>query len=100
MTVSNQKYLKAIYVLSRSGCARVIDIADALSVSKASVCSALKRLADKGFVEHEPYGDIKLTDAGERKAKALIASYENMRRSIGDSKRLPAGLEYLFNTTG
>jgi DtxR family Mn-dependent transcriptional regulator len=78
MTVSNQKYLKAVYVLSRSGCARVVDIADVLSVSKASVCSALKRLAEKGFVEHEPYGGVRLTETGERKAKALIASYESM----------------------
>lgn len=98
MTVSNQKYLKAVYILSRSGCARVVDIADALSVSKASVCSALKRLTDKGYVEHEPYGGVKLTDAGERKAAALIDSYERMKHS-GSLKQLPSGLEYLFNTT-
>jgi DtxR family Mn-dependent transcriptional regulator len=99
MTVSNQKYLKAVYVLSRGGCARVVDIVDTLSVSKASVCSALRRLSDKGFVEHEPYGGVRLTETGELKAKALIASYESLKRSIGDIKRLPAGLEYLFNTT-
>lgn len=98
MTVSNQKYLKAVYVLSRGGCARVVDIADALSVSKASVCSALKRLSDKGFIEHEPYGGVKLTEPGERKAKALIDSYESMKRSA-DLKHLPAGLEYLLGTT-
>ncbi len=99
MTVSNQKYLKAIYVLSRGGCARVVDIADALSVSKASVSSALKRLSDKGFIEHEPYGDVKLTEAGSKKAKAIIDSYERMKRSMDDLKQLPSGLEYLLGTT-
>lgn len=100
MTLSNQKYLKAIYVLSRqNSCVRVADVAEALSVSKASVYSALKRLSDKGFVMHETYGDVKLTRTGENKAKALIESYERLKQTLG-AENVPKKFEYLMGTAG
>ena len=92
MTASNQKYLKAVYVLSLySNIVRVVDIADTLSVSKASVCGALKRLSDKGFVIHELYGDVRLTPEGEKKAKAIITAYGRMKRTISREAELPSG---------
>ena len=98
MTVSNQKYLKAVYTLSRQdGNAHIIDIAETLAVSKASACSAIQRLLDMGYVVHEFYGDVKLTAEGEKRAKAIITSYERMRASLGDGP-LPEGLEYLLGT--
>lgn len=96
MTVSNQKYLKAVYELSVSGSSvRVADIAETLSVSKASVYSALKKLSDKGLVMHETYGDVELTKTGEKKAKALIESYERLKQSLG-AENLPKKFEYLI----
>ena len=75
MTSSNQKYLKAVYTLSKiDESIRVVDIAAELSVSKASVCSAMKRLERKGFVKHELYGDVRLSPAGKKAAKAMITS--------------------------
>ncbi len=97
MTTSNQRYLKAIYTLSlHDGSTRVVDIADTLSVSKASVCSALQRLEAKGYVYHEFYGDVRLSAFGEKKAKAMIASYERLRAALGEEALLPEGLGYLF----
>lgn len=96
MTVSNQKYLKAVYMLSDgSGSTRVADIASALSVSKASVCSALGRLSEKGLVLHEFYGSVSLTPEGEKRAKALAAAYERLK-SVIDEALLPDGLHFLI----
>lgn len=100
MTVSNQKYLKAVYELSgRGGSVRIADIAGTLSVSKASVYSALKRLSDKGLVIHETYGAVELTGAGEKKAKALIESYERLKKTLG-AQNLPKKFEYLIGAAG
>lgn len=100
MTVSNQKYLKAIYELSvNGGSARVADIAETLSVSKASVYSAIKRLSDKGLVMHETYGNVELTTTGVNKAKALIESYMRLKNTLG-AQNLPKKLKYLTETSG
>ncbi len=97
MTISNQKYLKAIYESAKRGAVRVADIAQTLSVSKASVYSALKRLSDKGLVMHET--SVELTKAGEKKAKALIESYERLKLALG-AENLPKKFEYLIGASG
>jgi DtxR family Mn-dependent transcriptional regulator len=100
MTVASQKYLKAVYVLSKhGGSVRIADIAETLSVSKASVYSALKRLSDKGFVIHETYGDVELTRTGEKRAKALIESYKRLKQTLG-AQNLPKKFEYLIGASG
>jgi len=97
MTASNQKYLKAVYELSmKNGKVRVVDIALVLSVSKASVCNALKRLSEKGLLIHELYGDVNLTDAGGKRARTLLASYERMKTLLGEAAP-PMGFEYLLS---
>lgn len=97
MTLSNQKYLKAVYMLSGgSGSTRVAEIAAALCVSKASVCSALGRLCAKGLVWHEFYGDVSLTPEGAKRARALTASYERLKYALGDETRLPEGFDFLL----
>lgn len=100
MTVSTQKYLKAVYELSkRGGSVRIADIAETLSVSKASVYSALKKLSEKGFVMHETYGNVELTKTGEKKAKALIESYKRLKQTLG-AQNLPKKFEYLIGAAG
>ena len=90
MTASDQKYLKAVYVLSRkSGSARAADVAAELSVTRPSASNGLKKLAEKGYVEREPYGGVRLTAEGLRKAEELIKSYAALRgRIISRPKRL------------
>jgi len=60
-----EDYLEAIWLLSReSKAVRVRDVARYLGVTPASVVNAVKMLARRGLVEHEPYGYISLTDKG------------------------------------
>lgn len=62
-------YLQAVAHLKEAkGLARVGDIADHLGVSKSGVTSMLRSLAGRGFVEHERYGSVELTDEGRRLA--------------------------------
>lgn len=76
LSSSMQMYLKTILGLQeKEGTARVSDIADSLEVSKASVTSALRNLKKKGFVNYEPYGDIRLTDDGDCAARTLRKRY-------------------------
>ena len=80
MTASNQKYLKAVYVLSRkSGSVRAADVAAALSVTRPSASNGLKKLVEKGYVEHEPNGGVRLTSEGMRRAEEMIRSYAALR---------------------
>lgn len=73
LTASVEDYLKAIYELeSRMGSAATSDVADALAVAPASVTGMIRRLAAQGYLEHEPYRGVKLTDSGRRAALRTI----------------------------
>lgn len=81
MTASGQMYLKAVYYLSRQSHATyVADIAEALEVTRPSASNALKGLAKKGFVAHEPYGDVRLTMQGKYEALKIIHLDERIRQ--------------------
>jgi Mn-dependent DtxR family transcriptional regulator len=45
------------------------------------------------------YGDVELTTTGEKKAKALIESYEHLKQTLG-AQNLPKKFEYLIGTAG
>jgi len=70
---SNQEdYLETIMLLDdEQNVVRVKDVAARMGVKKPSVVSALKSLAEKGMVEHEHYGYIRLTDAGRKVAEGV-----------------------------
>jgi DNA-binding transcriptional ArsR family regulator len=67
-----EDYLETIAALFRAnGQARVTDIAERLSVSKAGVTQALRSLAGKGLVEYSPYISPTLTETGKRIAERV-----------------------------
>ncbi len=71
-TKSTEDYLEAIYVLSqKNNQVRVKSIAEFLSVKPPSVTGALKKLANNGYVEHTPYGGVRLTGKGKEIGKAV-----------------------------
>lgn len=73
LTAPVEDYLKAIYELeSRTGTAATSDVADALAVAPASVTGMIRRLAAQGYLDHEPYRGVTLTDAGRRAALRTI----------------------------
>jgi DtxR family Mn-dependent transcriptional regulator len=72
-SVAVEDYLKTIYHLSRDGeAAGTTSIADRLNVAAGSVTGMIKRLAERGLVEHVPYHGVHLTPRGETEALRLI----------------------------
>lgn len=67
-----EDYLEQILELIRTkGYARVVDIADRLSISQASVTNMIQRLDAEGFLHYEKYRGLILTQAGEDLAKNI-----------------------------
>jgi len=77
LSKSLEEYVKEMYILKMNkGEIRVTDIANSLGVSKASVNKAIKQLNTENVVEYETYGEIKLTQDGERIAKKILEAYD------------------------
>ncbi|WP_018127265.1 metal-dependent transcriptional regulator [Balneola vulgaris] len=73
LSQSVEDYLKAIYVLQTEGNgASTNNIAEALSVSSASVTNMLKKLSKLKLINHKSYRGAELTKAGEKIALEVI----------------------------
>ncbi len=67
-----EDYLERIQeLIDAKGYARVVDIAGSLGISQASVTNMVKRLDAEGFLHHEKYRGLVLTQEGERVARAI-----------------------------
>jgi len=70
---SIEDYLKAILELQSGGVpAQTSAIAESLAVAPPSVSGMLKRLAEAGLIEHEPYKGVVLTAGGRRTALKIV----------------------------
>lgn len=73
LSQSVEDYLKAIYLLETEGnAATTNNIAEALSVSSASVTNMFKKLAKLKLINHKSYRGAELTKAGEKIALEVI----------------------------
>jgi DtxR family Mn-dependent transcriptional regulator len=86
-----QDYAKAIYSLSRRGEETVATsaLADRLGVSPASASAMAKRLAELGFVSHEPYRGVRLTPAGEKVALEVIRHHRLIELYLSEALDMP-----------
>lgn len=70
---SVEDYLKAVYTLNERGeAAGTSQLAQVLDVQPASVSGMIRRLAEDGLLEHEPYRGVRLTRAGSREALKVL----------------------------
>jgi DtxR family Mn-dependent transcriptional regulator len=69
-----QDYAKAVYALEARGGSPVStnDLAARLGVTPGSVSGMLRKLAEVGLLEHEPYHGVRLTDEGRRVALEVL----------------------------
>jgi DtxR family Mn-dependent transcriptional regulator len=80
LSASLEDYLEAIFQLvSSKGAARTRDIARKLGVKAASVTGALRTLADKRYINYQPYEAVTLTSAGMEQARKIIRRHEVLR---------------------
>lgn len=83
-SASSQDYLEAILALSPQAHVgvRSVDIAEALGVSRASVSRAMGVLWETGYIRHERYGRITLTESGRAVAQAVMGRHQVLKRFL------------------
>ena len=85
ITKSDRETLKSIYRLSRDGQdAHTGALADALGVSPATATATVKRLAERGLLDHKLYRGVELTSAGRAAAVAAIRRHRIVERFLAD----------------
>ncbi len=107
LSPSLEDYLEEIYRLSLTeGTVRVTDISRKLRVSMPSVTKAIRRLLSKGYITHQRYGLIGVTDSGKVMGSFLIERNQTLQEFlmlIRADCDIPAEAEsiehYLSNST-
>jgi DtxR family Mn-dependent transcriptional regulator len=61
------------------------DLAERLGVTPPSVTQMVKRLADEGLVEYEPYKGVRLTGRGMALAQRVVRKHRLLERFLHDS---------------
>jgi len=85
LTKSERETLKAVYRLTKGDePAHTGDLADKLEVSPSTVTTTVKRLADRGLVEHRLYKGVELTISGRREAVSAIRRHRIVERFLSD----------------
>jgi DtxR family Mn-dependent transcriptional regulator len=90
-TEAVQDYAKTIYALARRESAPIgtSALATRLGVSPGTVTAMLKRMAESGLVEYEPYRGVGLTDAGERVALEVIRHHRLIESYLAEALDMP-----------
>src|SRR4029453_13859603 len=84
-TRSEREALKAIYRFTRDGSeAHTGTLAERLRLSPGTVTTLVKRLADRGLVDHRPYQGVRFTGDGRRAAVAAIRVHRIVERFLAD----------------
>ena len=82
---SVEEYLEAIYYFNeKRELAKNADLAKRLNVSPPSVTQMIKRLADDGLVEYQPYKGTALTGAGIAHAQKVVRKHRLLERLFHD----------------
>ena len=72
-----EDYLERILeLLNTKGYARVVDIAQSLNISQASVTNMIQRLDADGLLKYEKYRGLVLTTAGETLARNITQRHQ------------------------
>ena len=83
LSKSLEDYLEAIYMVAqKKKTVRVKDLIKMLDVKTASVIGALKKLEQRGLVEHEHYGYIEMTPEGKKKAIRIYEKHTVLIRFL------------------
>jgi DtxR family transcriptional regulator, Mn-dependent transcriptional regulator len=86
-----ENYAKAIYQLQGRSEEPVHTnaVAERLGVTPASASGMLKRLADEGLVDYEPYHGVRLTEQGERLALEVIRHHRLLELFLAEVLEMP-----------
>ncbi len=90
-TEAVEDYAKTIHALARraDGPVGTSALAERLGVSPGTVSAMLKRMAEMGLVEYEPYHGVVLTESGERVALEVIRHHRLIEAYLADALGMP-----------
>jgi Mn-dependent DtxR family transcriptional regulator len=72
-----EDYLEQILeLINTKGYARVVDIAERLSISQASVTNMVQKLDSEGLIKYEKYRGLALTTTGEELARNITHRHQ------------------------
>jgi len=94
LTAPAEDYLKAIYDIERAAPGESVattELAQRLAIAPASVTGMVKRLADQGLIDHEPYRGVRLTGRGR------LAALRTLRRHRVIEAYLAQALGYAWD---
>jgi len=85
VTAVVEEYLEVIYKLQeKDGVARTSDIVKSLKVAFGTVTNTVERLEKEGYVTHEPYKGVKLTEKGLKIALQVVRRHRLAERLLTD----------------
>lgn len=78
-----EDYLEQIHnLIEAKGYARVVDIAQNLGISQASVTNMIQKLDAEGYLVYERYRGVTLTDEGRRVGQAIAKRHDILTRLL------------------
>jgi DtxR family transcriptional regulator, Mn-dependent transcriptional regulator len=90
LSKSDRETLKAIYRLTRDGAAAHTGaLAESLGVSPGTATATVKKLAERGVAQHQPYRGVELTAEGRRAAVRAIRRHRIVERFLADMLGYP-----------
>jgi DtxR family transcriptional regulator, Mn-dependent transcriptional regulator len=91
ISASVQDYAKAVYALeAQKGTAvSTNELAERLGVTPGSVSAMLRKLAEVGLVEHEPYRGVRLTPQGRRVALEVLRHHRLLELFLSEELGMP-----------
>jgi DtxR family Mn-dependent transcriptional regulator len=86
-----EDYTKAIYSLARrgDGTASTNALAERLGVTPGSVSAMIKKLDERGLVEHVPYRGVALTEEGKRVALEVLRHHRLLELYLAEHLGVP-----------
>ena len=79
---SGEMYLETIYVLSKNGVVRSLDVAEYMGFSKPSVSRAVGLLKSGGYLVSDELGHLSLTEAGAEVAEKIYERHTLLTRYL------------------
>ena len=90
LSESLQDYVEAVYLLvQRHGVARMRDIAGLVGVGKSSATGAIRSLAERGFVNYDPYQYVTLTEKGEAAGREVARRHRILKQFLTEVLAVP-----------
>lgn len=80
-----EDYLEALFLLETSGSRQTVTaLAENLKLTKGTIATVIKKMAEQGLVLHESYGAIRLTPEGRRIGWEVYMKHERLTSFFHD----------------